>query len=171
MNGPRGRPDDEEGRRRLLRARRQLTPAEIGPIGRIRDDTALERNSRLHERPRSQGRYRIGVHFKSAAGLHKGALVYESGVVVGIVDRTQLLPDDFTVDVILALDNNVDSPRSAKFLIQAPLTGDSSLEIVPPVPAPQPAGMAAPTQSPPRSCSASANRRAPFPGRRQVAAE
>lgn len=96
----------------------------------------------------TQGRYKIGVHFKSAAGLHKGALVYESGVVVGIVDRTELLPDDFTVDVILAIDNNVDIPRSAKFLIQAPLTGDSSLEIVPPVPAPQPAGMAAPTQAP-----------------------
>ena len=27
------------------------------------------------------GRYKIGVHFKTAAGLHKGALVYESGVV------------------------------------------------------------------------------------------
>jgi ABC-type transporter Mla subunit MlaD len=79
----------------------------------------------------AQGRYRIGVHFKSASGLHKGALVYQSGVVVGVVDATKLLPDDFTVEVILAINNNVDIPRTARFLIQAPLTGDSTVEIVP----------------------------------------
>ena len=84
----------------------------------------------------TQGRYKIGVHFKSAAGLHKGALVYESGVVVGVVDSTILLPEDFTVDVVLAINNNVDVPRNARFLIQAPLTGDSTLEIVPVVPKP-----------------------------------
>ncbi len=81
-----------------------------------------------------QGRYKIGVHFKSAAGLHKGALVYESGVVVGVVDQTNLIPEDFTVEVVLAINNNVDVPRNARFLIQAPLTGDSDLEIVPVVP-------------------------------------
>jgi ABC-type transporter Mla subunit MlaD len=80
----------------------------------------------------TQGRYRVGVHFKSAAGLHKGALVYESGVIVGTVDKTNLLPEDFTVEVILAINNGVDIPRDAKFLIAAPLTGDVSLEIVPP---------------------------------------
>jgi ABC-type transporter Mla subunit MlaD len=96
----------------------------------------------------TKGRYKIGVHFKSAAGLHRGALVYESGVVVGVVDQTNLLPEDFTVDVILAIDNNVDVPRNAKFLIQAPLTGDATLEIVPPVPAPRPSGLAAPTNAP-----------------------
>jgi ABC-type transporter Mla subunit MlaD len=96
----------------------------------------------------TNGRYKIGVHFKSAAGLHRGALVYESGVVVGVVDQTNLLPEDFTVDVILAIDNNVDVPRNAKFLIQAPLTGDATLEIVPPVPAPRPSGLAAPTNAP-----------------------
>ncbi len=96
----------------------------------------------------TQGRYKIGVHFKSAAGLHKGALVYESGVVVGVVDQTKLLPEDFTVDVILAINNNVDVPRTARFLIQAPLTGDSTLEIVPAVPPDQPKGYAAPTNAP-----------------------
>ena len=96
----------------------------------------------------TQGRYKIGVHFKSAAGLHKGALVYESGVVVGVVDSTILRPEDFTVDVILAINNNVDVPRNARFLIQAPLTGDSTLEIVPVVPPPQPPGRAAPTNAP-----------------------
>jgi ABC-type transporter Mla subunit MlaD len=79
----------------------------------------------------TQGRYKIGVHFKSAAGLHRGALVYESGVVVGVVDETDLQPNDFSVEVILAINNNVDVPRTAKFLIQAPLTGDSTMEIVP----------------------------------------
>ena len=96
----------------------------------------------------TQGRYKIGIHFKSAAGLHKGALVYESGVVVGIVDQTNLIPDDFTVEVILAINNNVDVPRNANFIIQAPLTGDSSLEIVPVVPRPTPGIEGGPTNAP-----------------------
>lgn len=77
--------------------------------------------------------YRMGVHFNSAAGLHKGALVYESGVDVGSIDHIELLPD-FTVDVILALRSDVDIPKNSKFFIQAPLTGDPSMLIVPPVP-------------------------------------
>ncbi len=96
----------------------------------------------------TQGRYRIGVHFKSAAGLHKGALVYESGVVVGVVDQTRLVPEDFSVEVVAAIDNSVDIPRAARFVIQAPLTGDSTLEIVPPPRPPQPTGVVAPTNAP-----------------------
>ena len=96
----------------------------------------------------TQGRYKIGVHFTSAAGLHKGALVYESGVIVGVVDQTQLIPDDFTVEVILAINNSVDIPRNARFLIQAPLTGDATLEIVPPVTRAHAAGYVAPTNAP-----------------------
>ena len=80
----------------------------------------------------TQGRYKVGVHFKSAAGLHKGALVYESGVNVGIVDSTILQPVDFTVEVILAINNNVDIPRDARFIVANPITGDVTLEIVPP---------------------------------------
>ncbi len=80
----------------------------------------------------TQGRYKVGVHFKSAAGLHKGALVYESGVNVGIVDATILQPEDFTVEVILAINNNVDIPRDARFIVANPITGDVTLEIVPP---------------------------------------
>ncbi|MFN2461758.1 MAG: MlaD family protein [Candidatus Velthaea sp.] len=94
------------------------------------------------------GRYRIGIHFASASGIHKGALVYESGVNVGVVDGLQLLPEDFTVDVILAINNNVDIPRNARFIIQAPLTGDATLEIVPHAPEPRPSGIAAPTPAP-----------------------
>lgn len=94
------------------------------------------------------GRYQTAVHFKSAAGLHRGALVYESGVIVGVVDQTKLLPEDFTVDVIMAINNNVDVPRDSRFLIAAPLTGDATVEIVPPQPAPRPTGVIGPTPVP-----------------------
>jgi ABC-type transporter Mla subunit MlaD len=76
--------------------------------------------------------YRIGVHFQSAAGLHSGALVYFSGVTVGTVDSITLLPDN-TVDVILAINRDVDIPSISRFLIQAPLTGDPNMIIVPPI--------------------------------------
>ena len=79
---------------------------------------------------RSTG-YRIGVHFESAAGLTRGALVYFSGVNVGSVDDITLLPDN-TVDVILAVNRDIDVPSASKFLIQAPLTGSPNVLIVPP---------------------------------------
>ncbi len=92
--------------------------------------------------------YRVGIHFQSAAGLHSGALVFFSGVGVGSVDSITLLPDN-TVDVILAINRDVDIPRDSRFLIQAPLTGDPNLVIVPPVPRPKPSGIAGPTPAPP----------------------
>jgi ABC-type transporter Mla subunit MlaD len=94
------------------------------------------------------GRYQTAVHFKSAAGLHKGALVYESGVIVGVVDQTHLLPEDFTVDVIMGINNSVDVPRNSKFIIAAPLTGDATVEIIPPQPPPRPSGLVGPTPRP-----------------------
>lgn len=75
--------------------------------------------------------YRVGVHFQSAAGLTPGALVYFSGVGVGSVDSIVLLPDN-TVDVILAVNRDIDIPAASRFLIQAPLTGSPSVIIVPP---------------------------------------
>jgi phospholipid/cholesterol/gamma-HCH transport system substrate-binding protein len=75
--------------------------------------------------------YRVGVHFRSAAGLTSGALVYFSGVGVGSVDSITLLPDN-TVDVILAVNRDIDIPAASKFLIQAPLTGSPNVLIVPP---------------------------------------
>jgi len=75
--------------------------------------------------------YQTGVHFASAAGLTKGAIVYESGVQVGTVTEIKML-DDFTVDVILQVANWVDIPRDSDFVISAPLTGSSTLTIVPP---------------------------------------
>ncbi len=86
--------------------------------------------------------YRIGVHFASAAGLPTGAQVFFSGVTVGTVDQVQLLADN-SVDVILAIQNNINIPKDSKFLIQAPLTGTPNLIIVPPVPRPLPAGYTA----------------------------
>ncbi|HTX58869.1 MAG TPA: MlaD family protein, partial [Verrucomicrobiae bacterium] len=75
--------------------------------------------------------YRVGVHFQSAAGLTSGALVYFSGVNVGSVESIELLNDN-TVDVILAIRNDIDIPVASRFLIQAPLTGSPNLVIVPP---------------------------------------
>ena len=75
--------------------------------------------------------YQIGVRFRSAAGLTPGALVYFSGVNAGSVEEIRLLPDN-TVDVIVAVKNDIDIPVDSKFLIQAPLTGSPNLIIVPP---------------------------------------
>lgn len=91
--------------------------------------------------------YRIGVHFNSAAGLRSGALIYFSGVTVGTVDSIVLLTDN-TVDVVLAVNRDVDIPRDSKFLIQAPLTGDPSLVIVPPLPPVRTAGTTGATPAP-----------------------
>ncbi|MGB8265560.1 MAG: MlaD family protein [Candidatus Velthaea sp.] len=96
----------------------------------------------------TQGRYKIGVQFKSASGIHRGALAYESGVNVGVVDAVELQPDDFTVEVIVAVNNNVDIPRDAQFIIQAPLTGDATLEIVPKPALPAPLGIVSATPAP-----------------------
>src|SRR5215469_12019067 len=91
--------------------------------------------------------YKTGIHFQSAAGLHSGAIVYFSGVTAGTVDSIVLLPDH-TVDVILAVNHDIDIPRASRFLIQAPLTGDPNLVIVPPVPKTGPQGVLGPTPKP-----------------------
>jgi ABC-type transporter Mla subunit MlaD len=79
--------------------------------------------------------YRVGIHFQSAQGITSGAQVFFSGVSAGTVDSVQLLPDN-TVDVILAINRDVNIPQASRFLIQAPLTGTPSLIIVPPRAAP-----------------------------------
>ena len=52
----------------------------------------------------------------------------------GSVSRPITLLPDNTVDVILAVNRDVDIPLASRFLIQAPLTGDPNLIIVPPRP-------------------------------------
>jgi ABC-type transporter Mla subunit MlaD len=85
--------------------------------------------------------YRIGVHFQNAAGLTSGGLVYFSGLNVGSVDSIALLPDN-TVDVILAVNRDINIPAESKFLIQAPLTGSPAVLIVPPPPGKSTASLA-----------------------------
>jgi ABC-type transporter Mla subunit MlaD len=75
--------------------------------------------------------YRVGVHFQSAAGVTPGALVYFSGVDVGSVDSIELLADN-TVDVVLAINRDIDIPAASRFLIQAPLTGSPAVIVIPP---------------------------------------
>ena len=75
--------------------------------------------------------YQIGVHFESASGLTRGALVYESGVQAGTVADLRMLPD-FSIEVVMQLANWVDVPRDSEFVITAPLTGSSTVTIVPP---------------------------------------
>lgn len=79
---------------------------------------------------RSSG-YKIAVHFGSAAGLRPAALVYLSGVSIGAVDRIDLRTD-FTTDVYIAVRKNVDIPVGSRFIINAPLTGEPNLQILPP---------------------------------------
>ncbi len=73
--------------------------------------------------------YKFGVRFPSAAALNTGALVYESGVIVGTVDSISLLPD-YSSEVVLGLHANVDIPSNAHFLIVQPLQGDPTLRII-----------------------------------------
>ena len=75
--------------------------------------------------------YEIGVHFTSAGGLTRGAVVSESGVQIGTVARIRML-NDFTVDVILQIVNWAEIPRDSDFVISSPLTGGASVTIVPP---------------------------------------
>jgi len=80
---------------------------------------------------RSQG-YKIGAHFPSASGLHRAAIVSMSGVNIGAVDDVELEPD-YTVDVILAIKPGFEIPKNSKFFILAPLTGEPSVIIQPPL--------------------------------------
>ncbi|HEV3158100.1 MAG TPA: MlaD family protein [Candidatus Baltobacteraceae bacterium] len=75
--------------------------------------------------------YRIGVRFQSASGLEAGAAAFLSGVPIGTVDQVVLEPD-YTTDVIVAIKPHYEIPRGSRFLIQAPLTGEPVLLIVPP---------------------------------------
>jgi phospholipid/cholesterol/gamma-HCH transport system substrate-binding protein len=80
---------------------------------------------------RSQG-YKIGVHFRAASGLRNGAYVYLSGVPIGAVDQITLLPD-YSTEVILAIKPPYEIPQGSKFLIQAPITGEPTVLIEPPL--------------------------------------
>lgn len=80
---------------------------------------------------RSEG-YKIGVHFRAASGLRNGAYVFLSGVPIGAVDQITLLPD-YSTEVILAIKPPYEIPEGSKFLIQAPITGEPTVLIEPPL--------------------------------------
>lgn len=77
--------------------------------------------------------YEIGVHFPTAAGVAPGAQVYQSGVVIGSVRKVTILPDA-SVDFIIAIFQNTDIPKNARFSIESSFTGTSSVTINPVLP-------------------------------------
>jgi ABC-type transporter Mla subunit MlaD len=79
--------------------------------------------------------YKMAIHFRSAAGLRPAAIVYMAGVSIGVVDRIDLRPD-YTTDVVLAVKRKIGIPIGSRFIINIPLTGEPSLQIVPPKPVP-----------------------------------
>ncbi len=77
--------------------------------------------------------YELPISFNNTAGLREGSQVFESGVAVGTVRKIELKPD-YTALVIVGVRKGVPIPLDAHFLIQAPLTGDPTLLILPPRP-------------------------------------
>ncbi len=82
----------------------------------------------------SHGAYRIGVHLANASGVPPGSQVFFSGVDVGSVRKVRILADN-TVELILAIQRNIDIPKSSKFSVRPSLTGSPSIVITPPLPA------------------------------------
>ena len=80
---------------------------------------------------RTEG-YKVGVHFRAASGLRNGAVVFLSGVPIGAVDQISLLPD-YSTEVVLAIKPHYDIPENSRFLIQAPITGEPTVLIEPPL--------------------------------------
>ncbi len=85
----------------------------------------------------SRSGYELAIHFDSASGLQNGYGVFFSGIQIGTIERVVLLPDD-TVDVITSIRKGIGIPRNSKFYVETPITGASSLVIVPPRGGPQP---------------------------------
>lgn len=80
---------------------------------------------------RSTGGYRMGVRFRTAAGLAPGGLVFFNGVNIGNVRRVKILPDT-TVEVILNIFHASDIPKNAQFSIQSTFTGSPTIYIAVP---------------------------------------
>lgn len=75
--------------------------------------------------------YRMGVHFRTAAGIAPGAQVYFNGVNIGTVSKVKILPDT-TIEVILSVFQATDIPKDAKFSIQSTFTGSPTIAIIVP---------------------------------------
>lgn len=75
--------------------------------------------------------YQTAFHFRNVSGLQEGATVQLSGVVIGEVDRIQLL-DDQTVEVFCTVAGDKTLYRGSTILVTTSLTGQSTLAIIPP---------------------------------------
>lgn len=75
-----------------------------------------------------RGSYRTGVHFASAAGLPSGARVYMNGVAIGTVSKVNILPDA-TVEVVLAIRNDIDIPANSIISIRPTFTSSPDIVI------------------------------------------
>lgn len=80
---------------------------------------------------RNTGGYQMGVHFRSAAAVAPGSLVYFNGVTIGNVRKVKILPDT-TVDIILNIFHATDIPKKAQFSILPAFAGSSRVTIVVP---------------------------------------
>lgn len=78
-----------------------------------------------------RGVYRIGVHFATASGLPAGARVFFSGVPIGNVQKVRILPDN-SIEVILAIRNNIDIPKGSRFDIKPSFASSPDIVITPP---------------------------------------
>lgn len=76
-----------------------------------------------------RGTYRTGVHFASAAGLPAGARVFMNGVAVGTVSAVKILPDA-TVEVVLAIRNDISIPADSLISIRPTFTSSPDVVIV-----------------------------------------
>jgi ABC-type transporter Mla subunit MlaD len=80
---------------------------------------------------RGAGGYRIGLHFRQAAGVAPGAQVFLNGVVIGAVTKVKILPDT-TVEFIISVFHDTPIPKTAKFTVQSALTGTQNVAITAP---------------------------------------
>src|SRR5690242_9143172 len=76
---------------------------------------------------RGAGGYRIGVHFRQAAGVAPGAQVFLNGAVT----KVKILPDT-TVEFIISVFHDTPIPKTAKFTVQSALTGTQNVAITAP---------------------------------------
>jgi phospholipid/cholesterol/gamma-HCH transport system substrate-binding protein len=76
--------------------------------------------------------YPIAIHFKDVGGLQEGASVLVSGVAVGDVQQIRLLPDQ-TVLAVAVINKGTRVYRESQFIVSSTITGQSTLNIKPPL--------------------------------------
>lgn len=79
--------------------------------------------------------YPLKVEFPNASGLIKGCQVFLSGALVGsVAEPPRLVDDNYTVAVLLQINEGIQIPRKSTFQIRtAGMLGDAYVDVVPPV--------------------------------------